>query len=108
MAPVYLKAVHHIQALLALYFLALLVESLLERELREAMHRKGIDSLPLYPEGRACQWPTARRVLDLFDSIQRHTLTHDKRSGEVMVTDLTRVQRRLLNLLGLPSKNYGQ
>ncbi len=107
-APVYLKAVHRIQALLALYFLALLVESLLERELREAMQRKGIDSLPLYPEGRACRWPTARRVLDLFETIQRHTLTHDKRPGEVLVTDLTRVQRRLLNLLGLPSKNYGQ
>ena len=106
-APVYLKAVHRIQALLSVYFFALLVESLLERELREAMQRKGIDSLPLYPEGRACRWPAARRVLDLFEPIQRHTLTHGKCPSKVLITDLTRVQRRLLNLLGLPIKNYG-
>lgn len=106
-APVYLKAVHRIQALLAVYFFALLIEALLERELREAMHRKGIESLPLYPEGRACCRPTARRVLDLFDTVQRHNLTHRKRPAEVLVTDLTRLQRRLLNLLGLPASRYG-
>ncbi len=107
-APVYLKAVHRIQALLAVYFLALLVESLLERELRQAMQRKEIDSLPLYPEGRACRWPTSRRVIDLFEPIQRHTLTHGKQSAEVLVTELTRVQCRVLTLLGLPSKQYGR
>jgi len=106
-APVYLKAVHRIQALLAVYFFALLLESLLERELRQAMKRKEIESLPLYPEGRACRWPTARRVLDLFEPIQRHSLTHGKRPAEILVTDPTRVQRRLLNLLGLPPKQYG-
>ena len=74
-APVYLKAVHRIQALLSVYFFALLLEALLERELRQAMQRKGVESLPLYPEGRACRWPTARRVLDLFEPVQRHTLT---------------------------------
>jgi transposase len=107
-APVYLKAVHRIQALLAVYFLALLVESLLERELRQAMQHKEIDSLPLYPEGRACRWPTARRVIDLFKPIQRHTLTNGKQPAEVLVTELTRVQRRVLTLLGLLSKQYGR
>jgi transposase len=106
-APVYLKAVHRIQALLAVYFLALLVEALLERELRQAMQAKGIEALPLYPEGRACRWPTARRVIDLFESVQRHTLTHRQRPAEVMVTELTRLQRRLLILLGLSTKDYG-
>ena len=106
-APVYLKAVHRIQALLSVYFFALLLEALLERELREAMRHKGVESLPLYPEGRACRWPTARRVLDLFETIQRHTLTHGKQPAEVLVTELPRLQRRLLTLLGLPPKHYG-
>ncbi len=106
-APVYLKAVHRIQALLSVYFFALLLEALLERELRQAMQRKQVESLPIYPEGRACRWPTTRRVLDLFETIQRHTLTNGKRPVEVLVTDLTRVQRRLLNLLGLTPKHYG-
>jgi transposase len=107
-APVYLKAVHRIQALLSMYFFVLLIEALLERELRGAMERNGIESLPLYPEGRPCCWPTARRLLDLFEPVQRHTLTHGKRPAEVLVTDLTRVQRRLLNLLGLTPNHYGQ
>jgi transposase len=47
-APVFLKEVSRIQALLCVYFLALLVESLLERELRRAMETEGIESLPLY------------------------------------------------------------
>ena len=106
-APVYLKAVHRIQALLAVYFFALLAEALLERELRQAMQAKGIEALPLYPEGRACRWPTARRVIDLFESVQRHTLTHRQRSAEVMVTELTPLQRKLLTLLGLSAKDYG-
>ena len=106
-APVYLKAVHRIQALLAVYFFALLIEALLERQLRQAMQGKGIEALPLYPEGRACRWPTARRVIDLFESVQRHTLTRPQRSPEVMLTEPTRLQRRLLKLLGLSVKDYG-
>ena len=107
-APVYLKAVHRIQALLGVYFFALLVEALLERELRQAMRRQAIEALPLYPEGRPCRWPTARRVIDLFEPVQRHTLVHRKRPDEALVTDLTRLQRRLLKLLGLSAKNYGR
>jgi transposase len=52
-APVFLKEASRIQAMLCVYFLALLLESLLERELTRAMEREGIDSLPLYPKGRA-------------------------------------------------------
>jgi transposase len=107
-APIYLKAVHRIQALLAVYFFALLLESLLERELRATMEHNGIESLPLYPEGRPCRWPTARRVLDLFEPVQRHALRRGKRPVEVLVTDLTRVQRRLLRLLNEPSNHYGR
>ena len=64
-APVFLKEVSRIEALLCVYFFVLLVEALLERELRRAMKRKGIESLPLYPERRACRRPTARKVIDL-------------------------------------------
>jgi hypothetical protein len=92
---------------LAIYFFALLTEALLERQLRQAMQRKEIEALPLYPEGRACRWPTARRVIDLFESLQRHTLTRPQRSPEVMLTEPTRLQRRLLKLLGLSVKDYG-
>jgi transposase len=101
-APVYLKEVSRIQALLCVYFFVLLVEALLERELRRAMERTGIESLPLYPEGRACRRPTARKVIDLYEDVQRHSMRSGKRPAEVFSTELSRLQRRILRLLGIP------
>jgi transposase len=106
-APVYLKSVHRIQAMLCMYFFALLLEALLERQLRQAMQSKEIEALPLYPEGRPCRWPTARRVIDLFETVQRHMLERHGQPTEVMVTELNRLQRRLIKLLGLPAQDYG-
>ena len=100
-APVYLKEASRIQALLCVYFFVLLVEALLERELRRAMERSGIDTLPLYPEGRPCRRPTARKVIDLFEDVQRHTLTPAAGPAVVFTTDLTRLQRKVLRLLGM-------
>lgn len=107
-APVYLKSVHRIQALLCVYFLALLVEALLERELRQAMVRKGVQALPMYPEGRPCRLPTARRLIDLFEPVQRHALLRRHGPTEPLVTELTRLQRRLLRLIDLTPDAYGQ
>jgi hypothetical protein len=101
-APVFLKEVSRVQALLCVYFFALLVESLLERELRRAMGREGVEGLPLYPEGRPCRRPTARRVIDLFEDVQRHELTEGRRAAVVFTTNLTRLQRKILRLLGMP------
>jgi transposase len=100
-APVYLKEVSRIQAFLCVYFLVLLTESLLERELRRAMDREAIESLPLYPEGRKCRRPTARRVIDLFDDVQCHSLQVGRRSPLLFTTQLSRLQRRLVRLLGM-------
>jgi transposase len=107
-APVYLKAVHRIQALLCVYFFVLLLEALMERQLRQAMQSAEIEALPMYPEGRACRWPTARRVIDLFESVQRHTLQHRRQPVEVLVTELNRLQRKILKLIGLSSTDYGR
>jgi transposase len=100
-APVYLKEVSWIQALLCVYFLAPLMESLLERELTRAMEQEGIASVPLYPEGRACRRPTARKVIDLFEDVQRHELSAGRRPAVVFTTKLSRLQRRILRLLNM-------
>jgi transposase len=106
-APVFLKEASRIQALLCVYFFALLLESLLERELRRAMAREGVESLPLYPERRACRRPTARRVIDLFEDVQRHELAERGRTAVVFTTELTRLQRKILRLLGMPNAYSG-
>jgi transposase len=106
-APVYLKNVARIQGLLAAYFFALLVQTLLERELRQAMARAGEPSLPLYPEGRPCARPTAHRLIEVFSSIQRHEIRVGAGEPQVMVTKLTKTQRTIIRLLGLDPRTYG-
>ena len=63
------------------------------------MESEGIESLPLYPEGRACRRPTARKVIDLFEDIQRHELSAGRRPPVVFTTKLSRLQSRILRLL---------
>jgi transposase len=106
-APVLLEEVSRIQALLCVYFLALLVGALLEREPRRAMEREGIASLPIYPEARGCRRPTARKVIDLFEDVQRHELSAGRRPAVVFTTKLNRLQRRILRLLGMPRAYRG-
>jgi transposase len=106
-APVFLKDVGRIEALLYVYFIVLLVEALLERELRQGMEREGIESLPLYPEGRKCRRPTARRLLDVFEPIQRHTFQPLGGEPQMVVSELSALQRKLLRLLGIPAESYG-
>jgi len=106
LAPVFLKDVGRIEAFLCVYFFALLAEALLERELRRAMQREGLESLPLYPEGRDCRRPTTRRMIDVFSPIQRHILSRHGEEPVVLLTDLAPLHRKILRLLGLPATIY--
>lgn len=106
-APIYLKNVSRIQALLCVYFFAMLTQALLERELRRAMEKAGLESLPLYPEGRPCKRPTTRRLIDVFEPVQRHILTAEG-SVDTFVTNLSPLHQQLLQLMNLPSQSYGR
>jgi transposase len=106
-APVFLKNVSRIQGLLAAYFFALLMQTLLERELRQAMARAGEASLPLYPEARPCARPTTHRLIEVFSSIQRHEVRVGEGEMQVVVTKLTKTQRSIIRLLGLDPRTYG-
>jgi transposase len=106
-APVYLKDGRRIDALLTVYFFALTAQALLERELRQAMADHGLESLPLYPEGRPCKRPTTARLVELFETVQRHEVYTEDGEPQVMVTDLTPVQRQVVELLGLSPETYG-
>ena len=120
-APVYLKNVARIQGLLTIYFLVLLTQTLLERELRRAMAQADVPSLPLYPEGRPCTRPTTCRIVELFARIQRHVVrraeadqnasleNHRPKMDDdpVLVTTLTPVQGKIIRLLGLKPADYG-
>lgn len=105
-APVYLKNEGRIEALFTLYFLGLLVQALIERDLRLAMKRDGLDELPLYPEQRECRRPTTEQVLRLFSLAQRHRLTQAGHTVQLFDAVLTDLQRQILGLLAIPESAY--
>jgi transposase len=106
MAPVWLKNVSRIEALLFLYFVALLVHALLERELRLGMARENVESLPLYPEERLCRAPSTERILDLFAPLQRHRLRKHGSVVQVFEPELGKLHKKVLALMRLPAAAF--
>ena len=101
-----LKDEGRIEALFTLYFLALLVQSLVERELRLAMARESIEELPLYPEQRLCARPTTEQILRLFSLAERHRLLLEGSTIQIFDANLTDLQRQVLSLLGISEQKF--
>jgi len=105
-APVLLKNEGRIEALFFLYFVALLVQALMARDLHRAMAREQIDALPLYPEERMTRRPTAEQILRLFSLVQRSRLYRNEHEVQLFPPELTDLQLEVLNLLNVPRTAY--
>lgn len=106
-APVYLKKPERILALLDLVMLSLCIATLMERDLRNGMRRHGVTSIPIYPEERECQHPTAHSIMRAFQDVEKFEVAD--RKGNVMEyfqPRLTPLQKQVLNLMGAPLKLY--
>ncbi len=106
--PVNLKSPERIEAFLFLYFIGIAVHALIERQVRVAMKDRGIESIPLYPEERACRAPTADKILGLFEPVRRSRLFRGGRHIKTFWDPLSSVQRTVLDLLEVPTTAYGQ
>lgn len=105
-APQYLKSVARIEAFLCVYFLALLVNAIIEREMRQAMKRRRLKTLPIYPEGRQCKRPTTEQIFKVFENLMVHQLSSPGGLRHVYQPSLTRLQKRVLRLLGIQPQAY--
>jgi len=106
--PVNYKSVDRIEAFLFLYFLAVTIHALIERAVRAAMKKRRLRSIPLYPEERDCRAPTADKILGLFALLRRHRLFNEDGAVKTFWDPLSDVQRLVLELLGIPTAEYGQ
>ena len=104
--PVFLKSISRLEALLFVQYVALTVHALIEREIRQAMATRNIAQLPLYPEKRRCKAPTADRVLETFAELQCHRLSKDGTTVQRFDPDVSSMQRKLLQLLGVPAASF--
>jgi transposase len=104
--PLWLRDPARIEAIFCCQFLALLVGALIERQIRTAMRDAATRDIPLYPELRACQAPSAERILAVFADLTRHELHRDGRPVQTFEPELTPLQQQILDLLGVPATAY--
>jgi transposase len=105
--PVNFKTVERIEAFLFFYFVAVLIHALLERQVRTAMKKRKLRSIPLYPEGRECKAPTAEKILALFEPLRRHRLFRSGKLVQTFYDELSDLQHLVLDLLDIGSREYG-
>ena len=104
--PMFLKSITRIEGFLFLYFVALLIQSLIERQARLGMKKAGLKSIPIYHEKRECSAPTAYRILDTFSDLQRHYLYKDGKLVQTFYPEYTELHYQLLDLLEVPREAY--
>ena len=106
-APVFLRDPARIEGPMTFHFNALLLQALMELQIRREMNRRRLPSLPLCPEDRSAIAPSAERIIQVFNGVARHRLTDP--AGHVIQTsspELTPLQGQLIDLLAVPSACY--
>lgn len=104
-APVYIKKPDRAAGLVHAVFLAMTLDALIERALRQGMEREGIEALPILPEGRLTRTPTTARLLETFSAVSWYEFER----GEETVTfpmKLTALQKQLLRILDMNRSAY--
>ena len=104
-APVYIKKPLRAVGLIHATFLAMTVDALIERTLRQGMASHGLESLPLLPEGRKTKTPTTARLLEAFSDVSWYEVDYGE-EAVVFPINLSPLQQQLLQLLGMSPKSY--
>ena len=103
-APMLFKNVERIEAFL--FFVAMLIQALIERDLRISMKRAEIESLPIYSEERECTSPTADRIFSQFENVEAHHLLTKGKEIRRFYSDLSTIQKNILSLLDIPEEKF--
>jgi hypothetical protein len=105
LTPVLLKKDERVVGFLHMHVMALMVATLIERQLRKAMKRRSLASLPLYPEDRPCPYPTLFDIVRVFRGVERYEVLDGERVT-LFPAQLTPLQNQLLQMLEVPISLY--
>jgi len=107
-APVFLKTPRRIEAMMFLYFIALMLVSLMERKIRGQMKNDNIDSLPIRPSGLKTKMPTWENLQYFFRNVHLTMVIQDERILATRVKGISPLHALLLRLLKVPRSIYEQ
>jgi transposase len=105
-APTLFKKVEPVEAMMFLFFMALILQAVLEREVRQSMKKEEIDAIPIYPEHRLAHHPTTAKIVDRFQDVSLYRLNRGGKFVKQYQDELTPVQRSVLSLVGMTENSY--
>ena len=105
-APVFLKKEKRIEAILFLYFVALMIVSLIERKIRMNMAKEAIEKLPILPQAMNSKKPTWNNIKYFFRNVHYSEIIQDGVCIQSMVKGLSDLHKQINRLLDVPSSVY--
>ncbi|MGB2930732.1 MAG: IS1634 family transposase [Desulfobacterales bacterium] len=105
-APVFLKKEKRIEAILFLYFVALMIVSLIERKIRMNMAKANIEKLPILPQAMNSKKPTWNNIKYFFRNVHYSEIIQDGVCIQSMVKGLSDLHKQINRLLDVPSSVY--
>ena len=105
-APVFLKKENRIEAMLFLYFTALMIVSLIERKIRMNMKRKTIEKLSILPQGMNTKKPTWNNIRYFFRNIHYSEIFRDGICLQATVKGFNQLHEQIITLLEVPVQVY--
>jgi len=76
-APLLFKKIRRVEANMFVFFLALMIQALLERLLRQRLTQRKAPPLKLYPEDRDAPHPTTSQLFKTFHGLSTYAIMHD-------------------------------
>jgi transposase len=105
-APVFIKKEHRIEAMLFLYFLALMIVSLIERKIRMNMAAEEIETLPILPQGMNTKKPTWNNIRYFYRNVHFSQIIRDGSCIQSMVQGIGAMHEQINRLLEIPEAVY--
>ena len=105
-APVFLKKEKRIEAILFLYFVALMIVSLIERKIRMNMAKEDLDKLPILPQEMNSKKPTWNNLRYFYRNVHYSQIIRNGKYIQAEVKGLTDLHEQINRLLNIPDSVY--
>ena len=105
-APLLFKKIERIEANMFGFFIALVVQALIEREVRNKMKEQSIEKIRVYPEQREASHPTTGKIIDRFENICIYKIVENSKVVETFKDSLNEDQKLILSLLNIGEHEF--
>ena len=105
-APLLFKKIERIEANMFGFFIALVIQALVEREVRNKMKEHKIEKIKVYPEQREADHPTTNKIIDRFENICIYKIMENSKVVETFKDSLNDDQKLILSLLNIEEHQY--